>query len=209
MMAGAGIKTPRPNWPPSLVGTVMAALIGLSSGLSPAKAAGCPREGTLGVSRVLAVDAKSFPRVGLKSFPQTLSLADHEIILTFDDGPSPKTTPRVLTALSRECVRATFFTVGRSAARYPELVRRVAAEGHTVAHHTWSHPMASQIAFDRAKEDIDRGIAAVQMALNGTASMPPSTPFFRFPYFDSTPATIDLLQSRGIIVFGTDLWASD
>jgi peptidoglycan/xylan/chitin deacetylase (PgdA/CDA1 family) len=187
----------------------MVALIGLSSGLSPAKAAGCPREGTLGVSRVLAVDAKSFPRVGLKSFPQTLPLADHEVVLTFDDGPSQKTTPRVLTALAHECVRATFFMVGKSAARFPELVRRVAVEGHTVAHHTWSHPMVSQITFDRAKEDIDRGIAAVEMALNGTSSTTPSTPFFRFPYFDSTPATLDLLQSRGIIVFGADLWASD
>ena len=207
------IQMHRPNRPFPFAGAAIAALTGLSlglfSGLSPAATAGCPREGTLGVSRVLAVDAKSFPRVGLKSFPQTLPLADHEVVLTFDDGPSSRTTPKVLTALARECVRATFFMVGKSAARFPELVRRAAAEGHTVAHHSWSHPMASQITFDQAKDDIDRGIAAVEMALNGTSSTTPSTPFFRFPYFDSTPATLDLLQSRGIVVFGADLWASD
>ncbi|MGY3621562.1 peptidoglycan/xylan/chitin deacetylase (PgdA/CDA1 family) [Bradyrhizobium sp. USDA 10063] len=51
--------------------------------------ADCPREDMLGTSRVLAVDPKAYPRVGLKSFPETLSLADHEVVLTFDDGPRP------------------------------------------------------------------------------------------------------------------------
>jgi hypothetical protein len=58
-------------------------------------------------------------------------------------------------------------------------------------------------------EEIDHGISAVEMALHGVATRIPSTPFFRFPGFESTPATLDLLQSRGIVVFGTDLWASD
>ena len=66
-----------------------------------------------------------------------------------------------------------------------------------------------KIGFDHARDDIDRGIAADEKALNGVATTTPSTPFFRFPYFDSTPATLDLLQSRGIAVFGADLWASD
>lgn len=47
------------------------------------------------------------------------------------------------------------------------------------------------------------------MALNGVWTKTPSTPFFHFPYFDSTPATVDFLQSRGLVVFGADLWASD
>ena len=54
-----------------------------------AQAAQCPRSGTLGTSRILAVDAAATPRVGLKSFPQTLPLGDHEVVLTFDDGPWP------------------------------------------------------------------------------------------------------------------------
>jgi peptidoglycan/xylan/chitin deacetylase (PgdA/CDA1 family) len=57
--------------------------------------------------------------------------------------------------------------------------------------------------------EIDRGISANEMALNGVATTVPSTRFFRFPGFEMTPATLDLLQSRGIVVFGTDLWASD
>jgi peptidoglycan/xylan/chitin deacetylase (PgdA/CDA1 family) len=130
-------------------------------------------------------------------------------VLTFDDGPRPPNTQKVLAALAQECVRATFFLVGQASAESPALVKRIAAEGHTVAHHSFSHPMTSKISFEKAKEDIDRGIAADEMALNGVSTRTPSTPFYRFPYFDSTPATLDLLQSRGIVVFGADLWASD
>ena len=103
-----------------------------------AQAADCPRKDALGTSRVLAVDAATTPRVGLKSFPQTLPLDDHEVVLTFDDGPWPPTTPRVLAALAKECVRATFFLIGKPASEHPELVRRIAAEGHTIGHHTWT-----------------------------------------------------------------------
>lgn len=181
----------------------------LLTGIAVANGADCSRRDALGTSRVLAVDAKTYPRVGLKSFPQTLPLAVHEVVLTFDDGPRPPNTQKVLAALAQECVRATFFLVGRSSAEFPDLVRRIAAEGHTVAHHSWSHPMMSQMSFEQAMEDIDRGIAADEMALNGAPSKTPSTPVFRFPYFDSTPATLDLLQSRGILVLGADLWAED
>src|SRR6201996_4054921 len=89
------------------------------------QAAQCPRPGTLGTSRILTVDAATTPRVGLKSFPQTLELADHEVVLTFDDGPWPGTTPRVLKALAQECVHATFFLIGRNASPHPELVRTI------------------------------------------------------------------------------------
>jgi len=198
----------RPHWPLSFASAAIVALVTFS-GLSSARAADCPRAGTLGVSRVLAVDAKTFPRVGLKSFPQTLPLADHEVVLTFDDGPSPTTTPKVLAALAQECVHATFFVIGKSAAAFPKLVRQAAAEGHTIGHHSWSHPQASKMTFDQEVADIDRGIAANEKALHGVSTATPSTPFFRFPYFESTPATLDLLQSRGIVVFGADFWASD
>src|ERR1700721_1966490 len=100
----------------------------------------CPRNATLGTSRVLAVDAATTPRIGLKSFPQTLPLGDHEVVLTFDDGPWPATTPLVLAALAHECVHATFFLIGRSASERPDLVRRIEAEGHPMGHHTWNNP---------------------------------------------------------------------
>jgi peptidoglycan/xylan/chitin deacetylase (PgdA/CDA1 family) len=177
--------------------------------IAAAQAADCPRQGTLGTSRVLSVDVASTPRVGLKKFPQTLPLRDHEVVLTFDDGPWPRTTARVLAALAQECVRATFFQIGKSASEHPDLVRRIAAEGHTVGHHTWSHRSLARIKPGAATEEIDHGISAVEMALHGVATTTPSTPFFRFPGFESTPATLDLLRARGIVVFGADFWAGD
>ncbi len=81
--------------------------------------------------------------VGLKTYPRTIPLADHEVILTFDDGPAAKTTPEILKALADECVRATFFEIGRNAEGLPQIARREVLEGHTVAHHTWSHPQST------------------------------------------------------------------
>jgi peptidoglycan/xylan/chitin deacetylase (PgdA/CDA1 family) len=186
-----------------------AAAIALIACTATAQAAECPRAGTLGTSRILTVDAAQYPRVGLKNFPQTLPLEDHEVVLTFDDGPSPPTTSRVLAALAKECVRATFFLVGKPASEHPGLVRRISAEGHTVGHHTYLHRSLSRIKPSETGDEIDLGIAAVENALHGVATRTPSTPFFRFPNFDSTQATLDLLQSRGIVVFGADFWASD
>jgi peptidoglycan/xylan/chitin deacetylase (PgdA/CDA1 family) len=186
-----------------------AVLVALIAWTVAAAAADCPRQGTLGTSRVLSVDAATSPRVGLKQFPQTLPLEDHEVVLTFDDGPWPPTTPRVLEALAHECVHATFFLIGKPASEHPDLVRRIAAEGHTVGHHTWMHRSLLQIPPAETTGEIDRGISAIELALHGVATSTPSTPFFRFPGFESTPATLDLLQSRGIVVFGADLWASD
>ena len=183
------------------LGIILASLAQIAS----AQAATCPRQDALGTSRVLAVDATTTPRVGLKSFPQTLPLQDHEVVLTFDDGPWPPTTPKVLAALAHECVRATFFLIGKPASEHPELVRRIAAEGHTIGTHTWTHFSLAQIKPDDAVDQIEHGISAVHAALQGA----PLAPFFRFPGFESTQATLDLLQSRGIMVFGTDLWASD
>jgi peptidoglycan/xylan/chitin deacetylase (PgdA/CDA1 family) len=190
--------------------------LGLDLGLAvalagPAQAAPepCPREGTLGTSRILAVDPRHYPRVGLKSFPDTLPLGDHEIVLTFDDGPSPPMTDKVLATLAKECVRATFFLVGQPASGRRALVQRIAAGGHTIGHHTYTHAHIPQLSPEEAVREIDRGIAGDELALHGTETTTPSTPFFRFPYFESTPATLELLQSRGIAVFGADFWASD
>jgi peptidoglycan/xylan/chitin deacetylase (PgdA/CDA1 family) len=201
---------------PKFIKTSCAAIIAAMAWTAAAQAAECPRKDALGTSRVLRVDAATFPRVGLKSFPQTLPLGDHEVVLTFDDGPWPGTTPKVLAALARECVLATFFLIGKSASEHPELVRRIAAPGHTIGHHTWSHPNIRDLKPEAATDEIDKGIAAVEKALHGTETITPaiaiatpSTPFFRYPYFEMTPATLDLLQARGISVFGADLWASD
>ena len=177
--------------------------------VTAAQATECSRKDALGTSRVLTVDAAAYPRVGLNSFPQTLPLQNREVVLTFDDGPWPGTTPKVLAALAHECVRATFFLIGKHASEQPEMVQRMAAQGHTVAHHTWSHQNLKYMKPDAAAGEIDKGIAAVETALQGKATNTSSTPFFRFPYFEATPATLDVLQQRGIAVFGADLWADD
>jgi peptidoglycan/xylan/chitin deacetylase (PgdA/CDA1 family) len=186
-----------------------AAAFALIACTATVQATECPRKDALGTSRILSVDPAQYPRVGSKNFPQTLPLDDHEVVLTFDDGPWPPTTPRVLAALARECVHATFFLIGKPASEHPEMVRKIAAEGHTIGHHTWLHRSLLQIKPSETTEEIDHGISAVEKALHGTATTTPSTPFFRFPGFETTPATLDLLQSRGIVVFGADLWASD
>jgi peptidoglycan-N-acetylglucosamine deacetylase len=176
-------------------------------------AAGAPQcvgdAGALGTARVIAVDAASTPRVGRKHFPHTLPLMRKEVVLTFDDGPELATTARVLDALKRECVRASFFLLGRSALAHPGLPRRALAEGHTVAHHSFSHPILNRMPVAAAEAEIARGFAAVDTALYGSATRAPQTPFFRFPGFASSPALLDHLERRGIVVFGADLWASD
>jgi peptidoglycan/xylan/chitin deacetylase (PgdA/CDA1 family) len=170
----------------------------------------CPgNNDALGTARALAVDAATNPRVGRKHFPQTLPLAPKEVVLTFDDGPFPGTSGRVLDALRHECVKATFFLLGRNVQAHPELARRERAEGHTVAHHSFSHPLLGQMPIAKAEADIAQGFDAVDMALYGHAGPAPVTPFFRFPGFVSSPALLQRLESRGIVVFGADLWASD
>ncbi|MBR0874710.1 polysaccharide deacetylase family protein [Bradyrhizobium tropiciagri] len=174
-----------------------------------ARAAECTRDDALGTARVMEVDPATYPRVGLKSFPQTLPLHDREVVLTFDDGPTPGVTDKVLTALGAECVRATFFMVGRNAADHPDMVRKIARLGHTIGYHTWDHPHLNKMPTAQAEANINRGIEAVGMALRGIDSTVPATPFFRFPYFESTPELLDHLEKRGIAVFGADFWASD
>jgi len=180
--------------------------------LVPAMAAAqsCPgNPQALGTERVIEVDARTTPRVGRKHFPTTLPLRDRELVLTFDDGPWPGTTPRVLEALKRECVRATFFLLGRNVEPNAALARRTLADGHSVGHHTYAHPELDRLPFDRAIAEIDRGIAADEFAIYGHRRSEPVIPFFRFPGFASTKPLLDRLSERGIVVFSADIYASD
>ncbi len=178
--------------------------------LRPAMAAECPdHPGALGTARVLAIDPATTGPVGRKQFPATLPLEPNELVLTFDDGPWPGPTERVLAALKQECVRATFFMLGRNAAAHPALAKRVAADGHTVAHHSYAHKLLNTMPLPRAEAEIDLGIAAVDAAAYGEPGAGPRTPFFRFPGFASSPALLAMLAQRGIAVFGADLWGSD
>ncbi len=190
-------------------GLPILALIGLLTA-GAASAAGCGPN-VLGVSRSLKLSAQGGFAIGLKTYPRTLALADHEVVLTFDDGPAAGATDKVLDALAEECVKATFFLIGRNAEALPGLVRREVAEGHTVAHHTFSHPAATmrRLSETAAKDDIDKGFAADDKAAYGSAGSEPRVKFFRFPGFADTPALDAWLASRNIGIFGADVWASD
>jgi peptidoglycan/xylan/chitin deacetylase (PgdA/CDA1 family) len=181
-------------------------LFALCTGAAGAQAAICPgNPDALGTSRVLAIDPHGV-RIGTRSFPRTLALRPREVVLTFDDGPNPATTTRVLSALAHECVKAVFFLVGRAAEAHPGLVRRIAAAGHTIGHHSMTHPMTlAHLPYPAAVRNIERGIAAVERA----AGPHVAAPFFRFPGFASTPALLAYLDRKGYAVFGADLWASD
>ncbi len=101
----------------------------------------CANPKALGVSRVLPIDPRSRPLVGSFDYGISLPLAPREVVLTFDDGPRPPYTNRVLKALADECVRATFFVLGRQALAFPAMVRQLHGAGHTIGTHTQNHPM--------------------------------------------------------------------
>jgi peptidoglycan/xylan/chitin deacetylase (PgdA/CDA1 family) len=187
-------------------------LLAIAAVMTPLTAAASPCPGNpdaLGTERVIEVDSKSTPRVGRKQFPSTLPLGAKELVLTFDDGPWPGTTPKVLDALKSECVRATFFLLGRNVAAHPQLARRVLSDGHTVGHHSYSHPLLSRLSVSKAEAEIDRGIAADELALYGERRATPTTPFFRFPGFAMNGPLLNRMSERGLVVFGADVWASD
>lgn len=170
----------------------------------------CPgNPNALGTERVLEVDAKTTPRVGRKHFPTTLPLRRKELVLTFDDGPWPGTTPKVLDALKHECVRATFFLLGKNAEASAALARRELAEGHTVGHHTYGHPLLDRMPLAKAEDEINRGIEEDDYAVYGQRRSEPLIPFFRFPGFASNKALLDRMADRNLVVFGADVWASD
>jgi len=198
------------------------ALAALTLGVRAARADDCGPD-KLGTSRVIEVGTQSGLQVGLKTYPQTIPLSDHEVILTFDDGPAANTTPEILNALADQCVRATFFEIGRNAEELPEIARREVLEGHTVAHHTYSHPQPTLRYLPggdaAARADVLHGMIAVEKAAYGqdfSAGEPKDlknlklhTPWFRFPGFADTADLRDWFDANNVGIFGVDLWASD
>lgn len=160
----------------------------------------------IGTSRVIAVDPSRLHRVGTVQYPETLPLRDHEIVLSFDDGPQFPTTNRVLDALAAECVEANFFIVGERANDSPELVRRAYMEGHTIGTHTQTHAHLLSLRLAQAKREIQRGIAATTAAL-GHGRTP--APFFRAPYLEISPALARYLLAHGLMLWGIDVDPED
>lgn len=181
-----------------------AAILGIAASLTFADAVGTPLAAAeckgnghaLGVSRILKIDTTAGPKFGRVQYRDKEILGDKEVVLTFDDGPLAHNTRKVLDALAAHCTKATFFMVGRMAVAYPAMVREVAAAGHTVGIHTWSHKNLKAISPARAAGEIELGASAVGQALGK-----PVAPFFRFPYLADPSTIISYLQSRHVAIF--------
>lgn len=173
-----------------------------------ASAADCPgHPDALGTSRTLVVDPHEYPIIGTMQYAKTLPLRDHEVVLTFDDGPIPKNSYQVLQILADQCVKATFFLVGAQARANPEGVRKVRDAGHTVATHTQNHPSNMQrMPLDRAQKEVDDGIASVSAALGDGGGL---APFFRIPGLARNDGIEAYAESKGIQVWSADFPADD
>jgi peptidoglycan-N-acetylglucosamine deacetylase len=176
--------------------------------VTPATAMDCDgKPNALGVSRVIAVDPTEHRLVGSMQYPETVPLADHEVVLTFDDGPSPRYTDRILEVLAAECVKATFFMVGEMAKLFPEEAKKVEAKGHTIGTHSFRHPFTfGRMTESQAGAEIDRGIEAVGSALESSAGL---APFFRVPGFLTSKRTEAALASRGLMTWSADVPSDD
>src|SRR3954449_5835236 len=166
----------------------------------------CANPNALGVSRVVEIDTTGGPGFGFDHFKQFDFLTDREVVLTFDDGPWPVNTPAVLKALADECTTGIFFAVGKHASWHPDILRQVAAAGHTVGSHTWSHVNLNKkgMTEQQAKDEIEKGFSAVRLALGAAPA-----PFFRFPQLQHPPAMVTYLGTRDIAMFSTDLDSFD
>ena len=177
---------------------------------APAPAAqtvSCPgNPNALGVARTVQIDTTGGPGFGFEHFKTHDFLKPGEVVLTFDDGPWQNNTPMVLAALARHCTKATFFPIGKHATYYPEILRQVAAAGHTIGSHTWSHAdLSKEKNADDAKAEIEKGISAVHWALEGA----PMAPFFRFPALKHPPEMVTYLGERNIAIISTDMDSFD
>ena len=177
-------------------------------GAAPAHAEDCPgHPDALGTSRTIVVDPAEYQRIGIAQYKQTLPLADHEVVLTFDDGPIPPSSTKVLDTLMAQCVKVTYFLVGEMARAYPDLVRREYEAGNTIGTHSYSHPTRFEsLTGDRLNYQIDAGIAAVGAALGDPAAV---APFFRIPGLGRSEADEKALADRGLVIFSIDTDADD
>jgi peptidoglycan/xylan/chitin deacetylase (PgdA/CDA1 family) len=171
-------------------------------------AASCPgNPHAIGTSRTIAVDPSALPRIGSMQYRNSLPLNDHEVVITFDDGPLPPYTNRILETLAAECVKATYFLVGRMATAYPDMVRRIYNAGHVIGTHSQNHPLTfDQMALPRIEREVGAGIASVQAAAGDPRAV---APFFRVPGLLRTQQVESYLASQSLAVWSADEVADD
>lgn len=127
--------------------------------------------------------------------------AQPRVAMTFDDGPHHSLTPQLLGMLRARNIRATFYLIGHRVAMYPELTRRIAAEGHEIGNHTWTHPRLTGLGDTSLLRELDR----TSTLINEVVGRPPIT--MRPPYGLLSP------RQRGLIYaerrLPTVLWSVD
>lgn len=167
--------------------------------------ADCPgNPDALGVSRTVEIDTTGGPGFGFEQYRVHDFLLLKEVVLTFDDGPWPNNTRAVLDALDEHCTKATFFIIGKHALWHPDILKEVAARGHTVGSHTWSHANLRKLKGEKAKEEIEKGLSAVKLALGEAPA-----PFFRFPFLQDPKEQVAYLGERNIAIFSHDVDSFD
>ena len=197
--------------------------IALAASVAPALAQAtppCTNPNALGLARTVEVDTTGGPGFGFEQYKQHDFLVLKEVVLTFDDGPWPGNTRAVLDALAQHCVKAIFFPIGKHAMWHPEILKEVAAGGHTIGGHTWSHANLGGSAKSSKRaakkdepeksletksiEEIEKGFSAIKLALGA-----PPAPFFRFPYLKDPKEALDYLGTRNVAIFSHDLDSFD
>jgi peptidoglycan/xylan/chitin deacetylase (PgdA/CDA1 family) len=158
----------------------------------------------LGIARVVEIDTTGGPGFGFEHFKNHDFLREGEVVLTFDDGPWPRNTPAVLAALAAHCTKAIFFPIGKHATYEPRILKEVAAAGHAIGSHTWSHQDLSKKSVEEGKDEIEKGISAVRWAAGV-----PTAPYFRFPALRHPPELVTYLGQRNVAIFSTDFDSFD
>lgn len=178
------------------------------AGIGPALAQPCPgNPDAIGTSRTVVVDAARLPHIGTMHYPTSVPLEDREVLLTFDDGPRPPYTNRILDALAAECVKATFFMVGFMARAAPEVVRRVYNEGHNVASHSQNHPVTfGGLGPAGILSEVGGSFATLAAAVGDARAV---APFFRAPGLAQNRWLNSYLAARATSLWSTDTHAWD
>ncbi|MGM4905353.1 polysaccharide deacetylase family protein [Tardiphaga sp. 866_E4_N2_1] len=203
--AGAQAQAPKAGAPAPAPAATPAPPPAPAAAPAPAKST-CANPDALGVSRVVEIDTTGGPGFGFEHFKQLDFLRDKEVVLTFDDGPWQTTTPTVLKTLADECVKAVFFPIGKHATYYPEVLKQVAAAGHTIGGHTWAHIALTnkKLTQQQRIDEIEKGFSAVKWALGSAPA-----PFFRAPALQHPPEIVTYLGTRNMAIFSCDIDSFD
>lgn len=173
----------------------------LSLALATAAAPSCGPD-ALGTVRTLTLP-RAAAAWGTAQHAPLPGLAPKEVVLTFDDGPRPESTPQVLKALADQCVQASFFMNGEPMARHPELARAVRDAGHSLGMHGFRHDNFSQLPAEDQGRDLKAMIATYVEVLGEAPAA------YRFPFLAESPTLMKALDKLGITVMSVDAGAED